>query len=86
MNQVLRVRCGIPDCPWGVQSRYMALNPKVVSDSYALFWDHMVQAHGLNPDTGEVNSGITEAAFHIDLQKGTMTVKLTAKGIETVGG
>lgn len=86
MNQVLGVRCGIPDCEWGVQSRYMALNAKVVSDSYALFWDHMVQAHGLNPNTAEVETGIAEASFHIDLQKGTMTVRLTAKGIETVGG
>lgn len=74
MNQVRRVRCGIPDCEWGVAVHHPELTRKVTADLYKLFWDHLVQAHGLNPETGEVYINVEKAAFHIDQDHGTTTV------------
>jgi hypothetical protein len=78
-NRMRGIRCGIPDCAWGVERALRQVTPQTVSDCYAVFWDHLVAAHGLDPDLNEV-PGITEAAFHIDLDRGTLTIRITAKG------
>lgn len=87
---VARIRCGIPDCNWGVDQirRGMPgsdkgpspLTPGLVSQLYGLFWDHCVKMHALNPDTTEL-PGLSEASFFIDLREGGMlTVQLTQNG------
>jgi hypothetical protein len=72
------VRCGIADCDWGRSIGPIPFTEQVVSDCYALFWDHLVESHGLNPDKGDL-PGISGAAYHIDLTRGTFTVNMNAK-------
>jgi hypothetical protein len=55
----------------------VSVSVETIGRCYELFWQHCVERHGLNPDTSEL-PGLEEAAFFIDLEKGTLTINLKA--------
>jgi hypothetical protein len=81
VNQVIGVRCLTGECAWAQTSRYLSINPIAMAGCYQLFWEHMVESHGMNPNTSEA-PGIDEAEFAIVTEKGLVRVRMTSRESE----
>ena len=59
------LRCGNPDCDWGVP--ILDMSAEELNDCYARFREHCIVRHGLNPTD-------TERHFFLDFEAGTLTL------------